>query len=250
MSPKFSIISCSLNGRDLRRTVTSISVQNFEDYEVIIVAPKDNSNASEYVKELNKSINATLVNDPKFGVYEAMNAGAKVATGEFLIFLNEGDEFSSQISLRILSDISIKKDWAYGSYIKRNQSLNKETLYKFIPYSNFLHRFGWKYIPHPSSIISKKLFEKLNGFDVSETIAADQKLFLRAAQVSKPGVTDEVISIFYLGGSSSRPVLKAMMDAKRISNEIFGFTLNSRLIDSIVWILNIALKRFLKLFVS
>lgn len=250
MSPKFSIISCSLNGSDLRKTVTSISIQDFEDYEVIIVAPKENLHASEYVNELKRSIDATLVNDPKSGVYEAMNAGAKTAIGEFLIFLNEGDEFSSQMSLKTLRNLSIEKDWAYGSYIKRDQTFNKDTLYKFTPYSNTLHRFGWKYIPHPSSIISKQLFEKLNGFDVSENIAADQKLFLRAAQISKPGVTDEVISIFYLGGSSSRPVAKAMMDAKRMSNEIFGFTLGSRLFDSIVWTLNIAIKRFLKLFVS
>lgn len=249
MSLKFSIISCSLDGKDLHRTVNSIAAQSFRDFEVIIVAPQANYIALELNETLKKSVKSTLVNDPKNGIYEAMNAGAKVACGEYLVFLNEGDEFSNQMSLEMLRNVGMRRDWAYGAYIKRSDSFRKDALYKFNPYSIYLHRFGWRYVPHPSSIISKKLFEKLNGFDTSETIAADQKLFLRAAQISEPGVTDEIISIFYLGGSSSRPTVRAMMDARRISNEIFGFALGSKFIDSILWKLNVLTKRFLKLFI-
>lgn len=249
MSPKFSIISCSLDGKDLQRTIDSIAAQSFRDFEVVIVAPKANCIALELSRTLKQSLKSTLVNDPKNGVYEAMNAGAKAACGEYLVFLNEGDEFSSKMSLEILGNVGMKRDWAYGAYIKRSNSFLKDSLYKFNPYSIFLHRFGWRYVPHPSSIISKKLFEELNGFDTCEKIAADQKLFLKAARISVPGVTDEIISIFYLGGSSSRTTAMAMMDARRISNEIFGFAFGNKSIDSVLWKLNVATKLFLKLFI-
>jgi glycosyltransferase involved in cell wall biosynthesis len=247
MSPKFAIITCSLDGRDLQRTVDSIISQSFRDFEVVIVAPQDNHAAFKFSKKLKESVRSTLVNDPRYGVYGAMNAGAEVANGEYLIFLNEGDEFNSHKSLELLNNASKKRDWAYGAYIKRSRTFQQDAVYKFNPYSIFLHRFGWKYVPHPASIISRKLFEDLRGFDASETIAADQKLFLKAAQISKPGVTDEVISIFYLGGSSSRSTLEAMKDSKRISNEIFGYMFRNRIMDSILWKLNVVTKRCLKL---
>ena len=180
----------------------------------------------------------------------AMNAGAKVACGEYLVFLNEGDEFSSKMSLEILGNVGMKRDWAYGAYIKRSDSFRKDALYKFNPYSIYLHRFGWRYVPHPASIITKKLFDSLKGFDISERVAADQKLFLQASQISSPGVTDEIISTFSLGGSSSRSVREAMHDARRISNATFGYFLKSRALDYLFWKANAKIKAFLKLFFS
>ena len=250
MSPKFSIISCSLDGKDLHRTVNSIAAQSFRDFEVIIVAPQANCIALELNETLKKSVKSTLVNDPKNGIYEAMNAGAKVACGEYLVFLNEGDEFSNQMSLEMLRNVGMRRDWAYGAYIKRSDSFRKDALYKFNPYSIYLHRFGWRYVPHPASIITKKLFDSLKGFDISERVAADQKLFLQASQISSPGVTDEIISTFSLGGSSSRSVREAMHDARRISNATFGYFLKSRALDYLFWKANAKIKAFLKLFFS
>jgi glycosyltransferase involved in cell wall biosynthesis len=250
MSPEVSIITCSLSGKELSRTINSVLAQDFTDYEIVIVAPSDNLQISELQTKHEIKNKLVIILDSKAGIYSAMNAGAQAARGKFLLFLNEGDELSKSSSLNVLREVSFGKDWAYGSILKRDISAGTTSVYHFAPYRRMLHRFGWKYVPHPSSIITKRLFDSLKGFDISEPIAADQKLFLRASQISSPGVTKEIISTFSLGGSSSRSVREAMHDARRISNAVFGYVLRSRLLDNVFWKANAKLKATLKRFVS
>ena len=243
MSPEVSIITCSLTGKELSRTIKSVLAQDFTDYEIVIVAPRDNLEINELQTKYEIKNRLSIIVDSKVGIYSAMNAGAHAATGKFLLFLNEGDELSTGSSLNALRAVSIDKDWAYGSILKRDLSTGRENIYCF-------HRFGWRYVPHPASIITKKLFDSLKGFDISERVAADQKLFLQASQISSPGVTDEIISTFSLGGSSSRSVREAMHDARRISNATFGYFLKIRALDYLFWKANAKIKAFLKLFFS
>lgn len=250
MSPEVSIITCSLTGKELSRTIKSVLAQDFTDYEIVIVAPRDNLEINELQTKYELKNRLSIIVDSKVGIYSAMNAGAHAATGKFLLFLNEGDELSTGSSLNALRAVSIDKDWAYGSILKRDLSTGRENIYCFAPYRRMLHRFGWRYVPHPSSFITKELFNSLKGFDISERVAADQKLFLQASQISSPGVTDKIISTFSLGGSSSRSVREAMYDARRISNATFGYFLKSRALDYLFWKANTKTKAFLKLFFS
>ena len=250
MSPEVSIITCSLSGKELSRTINSVLAQDFTDYEIVIVAPSDNLQISELQTKHEIKNKLTIILDSKAGIYSAMNVGAQAARGKLLLFLNEGDELSKSSSLNVLREVLFGKDWAYGSILKRDISAGTTSVYRFAPYRRILHRFGWRYVPHPSSIITKRLFDSLKGFDISERIAADQKLFLQASQISSPGVTKEIISTFSLGGSSSRSVREAMHDAKRISNAVFGYVLRSRLLDTVFWKANAKLKAILKHFVS
>jgi len=124
--------------------------------------------------------------------------------------------------------------------------INKETEYRFEPYSQLLHRFGWKYVPHPASIISKEVFETLGGFDENYTIAADQKLFLQASKVCFPRVLSKPVSKFHLGGLSSRSVLDSMKDLQLASNEVFGPLFGLQPIDNFFWFANTFAKKIVK----
>jgi len=246
MTPTVSIITCSLNPELLSRTFDSILTQNFSDWEWTIVSPYSIDKVSKAVKTNDSAKKVQVVLDRKEGIYAAMNIGVNSSNGELLVFLNEGDEFYNSQSLNHLVDMLDGKPWGYGLLQKIDAIANQKTFYKFLPYNQLLHRFGWKYVPHPSSIVSRIAFTSAGGFNVDEATSADQEFFLRISRISRPATTNKTISKFYLGGSSSRSVTEAMNDSKRISNSIFGPILGSRVIDNIFWKLNGALKSIIK----
>ena len=246
MNPIVSIITCSLATNLIERTFVSIQKQCFSDWEWILVTPEKDKEVERIKNEFEYSEKIKVVLDDKQGIYAAMNLGARSSGGQYLVFLNEGDEFHDSQGLYNLIEAVKGKDWAFGGMLKVSSLYDKQKFYKFRPYSRTLHRFGWKYVPHPSSIVSRKAFEAVGGFNIRERIAADQELFLRASQISKPGISKEVISQFHLGGSSSRSVSSAMKDAKRISNTVFGPILGIKFVDDILWNLNVSLKSILK----
>ena len=89
MSPEVSIITCSLSGKELSRTINSVLAQDFTDYEIVIVAPSDNLQISELQTKHEIKNKLTIILDSKAGIYSAMNAGAQAARGKLLLFLNE-----------------------------------------------------------------------------------------------------------------------------------------------------------------
>lgn len=246
MNPTVSIITCSLATNLLERTFVSIQTQSFSDWEWIVVTPEKDREVERIIKDFEYIEKIKVVLDDKQGIYAAMNLGARSSGGQYLVFLNEGDEFHDSKGLYNLIEAVKGKEWAYGGMLKVSSFYDKRKFYKFRPYSRTLHRFGWRYVPHPSSMVSRRVFEALGGFNIRERIAADQELFLRVSQISKPGVSKEVISQFHLGGSSSRSVRSAMKDAKRISNTVFGPILGIKIVDDLLWNLNVYLKSILK----
>jgi glycosyltransferase involved in cell wall biosynthesis len=236
-----SIVTCSLYRESLSRTLDSVLIQEYLDWELILVTPANIDIPSKYENHPKLAGRIKYVQDSKQGIYEAMNLGARVASGDYLVFLNGGDEFYNSQSLKELRKCVKENQWGYGIIaISSQQPLAR--VYKFNPYFRFLHRFGWKYVPHPGSIVSKRVFEEIGGFDSKYRVAADQKLFLEAAKKYEPGISKKIISIFHLGGQSSRSVRESMKDSRDISTDIDGKIFNNKSVDNLIWTLNSSTK--------
>jgi glycosyltransferase involved in cell wall biosynthesis len=115
---KFSVITVTFNdAKNLKKTVGSVTNQNTDDYEHVIIDKYSNDNTDEIIKKnKNQHIKFFKVNDR--GIYDAMNIGIKKSIGEFIIFLNSGDEFYDTI---------IKKSNAkifYGSCFLKEKKKN------------------------------------------------------------------------------------------------------------------------------
>ena len=246
MKPEVSIITCSLEPTLLNRTFNSINSQGFSAWEWIVVSPEPTNELDKFKTKIDFSEKLISITDQKKGIYAAMNLGASASNTNYLVFLNEGDEFYNSESLGHLINSVKGRAWAYGAMEKMDSLKNVNRQYSFQPYNRLLHRLGWKYVPHPSSIVSRLSFENVGGFNVNEVISADQELFLKLSLISKPGLTRAVIAIFHLGGSSSRSVKEAMRDARRISNSIFGPFISWTYIDKLFWKVNEWLKVLLK----
>ncbi len=102
--PLFSIITICYNAEaTLEKTIQSVLAQTYPNVEYIIVdgASKDNTLAiiNRYRPQLSK-----VVSEPDKGLYDAMNKGIGLATGDYLCFLNAGDTFFSANTLQEMVD--------------------------------------------------------------------------------------------------------------------------------------------------
>lgn len=108
---KFSVITCTYNAAGmLQRTLDSVLCQTHAEIEHLIVdgASKDDtmSMVREYEKRVEKTENVTLkiLSEKDKGLYDAMNKGIQMATGDYLVFLNAGDIFHEADTLKLLAE--------------------------------------------------------------------------------------------------------------------------------------------------
>ena len=98
--PKFSIITVTYNaGKVLEDTIQSVISQTYRNVEYIIVDGKSKDNTLEIADKYRDHI-SKVVSEPDKGLYDAMNKGIRLATGDYLCFLNAGDELHDNETLQ------------------------------------------------------------------------------------------------------------------------------------------------------
>lgn len=108
--PLFSIITVTYNaGNTLEPTLVSVAEQSCTDYEHLIIDGKSSDNAYDLVKSLATS-RTIFTSKPDCGIYDAMNRGLDMSTGEYVIFLNAGDSFHTPHVLQDIATAIIKND--------------------------------------------------------------------------------------------------------------------------------------------
>ena len=98
--PKFSVITVTYNaGKVLEDTIQSVVFQTYRNVEYIIVDGNSKDNTLEIVDKYRNRI-SQVISEPDKGLYDAMNKGIQLATGNYLCFLNAGDEFHDNETLQ------------------------------------------------------------------------------------------------------------------------------------------------------
>lgn len=183
---KISLITVTYNSSNtLKSTFDSILNQLHTDYEYIVVdgASKDNTVAliKEYEPRFKNKIK--WLSEPDKGLYDAMNKGIQMATGDVIGILNSDDFFTSNRILQQVSDAfeqNNKVDAVYGDI----HFVNPDNLEKSVRYYSSkifkrrLMRLG--FMPaHPSFYMRKACFEKYGIYKTDYKIAADFEFLLR-----------------------------------------------------------------------
>jgi glycosyltransferase involved in cell wall biosynthesis len=215
---KISIITATWNsGATLRNTIESVLSQNYQDYEHIIVDGNSTDNTLEIVKEFESKYNGRLkwISEKDRGLYDAMNKGIRMASGDVIGILNSDDFYSNPDILSCVANELSDVDAVYGDIHYVNDcNLNKTVRYYSSSYFKpWMMRLG--FMPaHPSFYCKKSIYQQYGLFDVSFKVAADFEQLLRLIFINK-------ISIKYLpidfvtmrtGGASS----SGMISHKRI----------------------------------
>lgn len=109
INPTFSIVSVVYNNCDgLEKTIRSLIIQTYHNYEYIIVDGASTDGSIEIAKKYEESfrsydISYRIISEPDNGIYDAMNKGVKQSNGDWLLFLNSGDTLASSEVLSIAS---------------------------------------------------------------------------------------------------------------------------------------------------
>ena len=165
-----SIITICYNAAsDLEKTIKSVRAQVFNDYEYIVVDGGSKDATSEIIKS-NADVITKWVSEPDKGIYDAMNKGIKMASGEWIIMMNAGDVFAdSEVLTNVFkSPISDDITFLYGDTLSRQKNgklLRRITSWEkgdvnhqAVIYRRKLHNEHGLYIVTKKIIISDYLF--------------------------------------------------------------------------------------------
>jgi hypothetical protein len=193
----------------------------------ILVTPNDDSTTFHYAQLLSSAqIVSEVILDKHHGIYAAMNQAISSADSEdWLWFLNAGDEFADTNTYQLVNQCAQKSinNWLYGGYFLGSQSgniLGEFKAPKKFKASNQL--FAKEYISHQSTIFRAKFLKDLGGFNVKLQIAADWDLMVRASKLD-PGISiGKTVSIFYLGGMSTKARQIANVELLQLRKKYLG----------------------------
>ena len=177
---KFSIIVVSLNTKkDFIKTIQSIKKQKYKNYEIVIIDGKSSDGTIEVIKVL-KSKNIKFIIEKDNGIYDAMNKGIKNSKGDWIIFLNSGDIFYNNSTLKMIAQQNIdNQDILFGDTIIDNYDFNY-----LVKANNFTKNTYLMPFCHQSSLVKKKLIQKIK-FDKKYKIASDFNFFIKCFNKKK-----------------------------------------------------------------
>ena len=113
--PKISVITVVYNGQDfLEGTIRSVMNQTYKHIEYLIIDGKSKDKTVDIIKQYDHYISDWITEQDK-GLYDAMNKGLKMATGDFVLFMNAGDQFADSTVLEtVFSKYDATTDVLYG----------------------------------------------------------------------------------------------------------------------------------------
>lgn len=179
--PKISIITVVFNNEaTILDTMRSVAAQNYPNLEYLIIDGQSTDGTLERI-ETHKGIVSRLVSERDHGIYDAMNKGLALASGEIVGFLNADDLFAGPTVLQQVADAfrdeSVDACYADLVYVSQdNQRVVRHWKSKSFTKGDF--SLGW--CPaHPTFYVRKAVVEKLGDFDQSFRLAADAELMMR-----------------------------------------------------------------------
>lgn len=186
-----SIITTSYKSETtIKNTIDSVLSQTYNNIEYIIIDGASKDSTISIIKEYEHLFNGNLkyVSEPDKGIYDAMNKGISMATGDVIGILNSDDFFTSndiiEKIVNCFEDNDI--DAVYGDiHFVKDSDLNKSVRYYSSKIFNpKLFRFG--FMPaHPSFYCKKECYEKYGLYSLDYKLAADFDLLLRFINKNK-----------------------------------------------------------------
>ncbi len=179
---KVTIITVTYNSaKFLQDCIDSVIDQTYPEIEHIVIDAKSTDGTLEIIKRYENHI-TTWVSEEDKGMYDAINKGMQMATGDVIGILNSDDMLASSdvIDSIVKCFKEYKVDSMYGDLVYIDQqNINKVIRYwKGLPYKRFRFNYGW--MPaHPTFYFRRELLEELGGYESHYYTAADYEFMAR-----------------------------------------------------------------------
>jgi glycosyltransferase len=216
---KISIITATWNcAKTLPDCFASMARQNYANREHVIV---DGASTDETIDVINKHIDriATFKSERDEGIYDALNKGIQLATGDVVGFLHADDLYASDHALskiaRAFEDPTVCA--VYGDLEYVSQQDTTKVIRRWRSNSFKQRDLGWGWMPaHPTLYVRREWYSKIGGFDISYRIAADYQSILKL--FTQPGFKTkyipDVLVTMRLGGASNKSIKAIVKKSK------------------------------------
>ena len=223
MKKKLSIIIPLYNNLSVGKSIASIDKK--EEVELIIIDGGSNDETLSIVKQY-KDIIDYFVSEVDCGIYDAMNKGLKVASGEWIFTLAADDQLVSDPLSIIHKYENCNCDLICGNLIAKDF----EKRYFVISPDKNTDRLELECtICHPGTFFRKSAYKKYGMYDLQYKCAADHELFLRFVNSGcKIKIIPEIITYFVYGGTSTINPWRAFKEDVEISDKYGVSIIRSR----------------------
>lgn len=214
---KISIITAVWNNKEtIKDAVDSVLAQTYPDIEYIVIDGGSTDGTVDIIKSYGDRI-TKFVSEKDKGIYDALNKGVRVATGDVIGFLHSDDIFADENSVsKIAEAFCSGVDGVYSDLVYTPKTdLDKVLRYwKSCDYKPSLLKRGWM-PPHPTFYLRRELYDRFGLFDLSFRIAADYEFTLRVLKNNiQISYIPEVLYKMRLGGASNKSLKNIILKSK------------------------------------
>jgi glycosyltransferase involved in cell wall biosynthesis len=223
---KLTIITITYNAENyIEQTLKSIQKQDCHDFEYLIIDGKSKDKTLEIAQKYD-SIITKIISEPDKGLYDAMNKGLKNATGEFVWFMNAGDEIVKENAVsRILDLIKPNVGVIYGETYFVNeegeiQGIRSELTTHQLPQNLTWRSMKYGMVVCHQSFIARRTIAPMYMID---NLSADLDWEIEVLKKSEMNVlVDFILSKYLIGGISNRQLKKSLKDRNKVFKKHFG----------------------------
>lgn len=223
MNPKVSIITvCYNSAKTIEDTIQSVINQTYDNIEYIIVDGLSTDNTLEIVNKYKEKI-TKVISEKDAGLYDAINKGIGLATGEIIANLNSDDFY---IDNNVIADVVAKmqeenSDTLYADLYYVDEIDTNKVVRNWVSgnYKKGAFFKGWM-PPHPTFFVRKKVYNNYGKFNLELKSAADYEIMLRFIHKHECSISylPRVVVRMRVGGVSNASIknrLKANREDKR-----------------------------------
>jgi glycosyltransferase len=205
---KISLITVTYNAEEfLESCINSVICQTYSELEYIIIDGKSLDCTLNIINKFQNKIDK-VVTEADLGIYDAMNKGIRLATGDVIGILNADDFFTDENVIRVIAETfkNYNTDIVYGdlSYVDRHNT--DKIVRKWVSKEYRRDALNWGWMPaHPTFYARREMFEKFGYYDLNYGTAADYELMLRFMYKFKCSATyiKKVLVKMRVGGVSN-----------------------------------------------
>ena len=228
---KISIITSVYNNQEtIAEAIDSVLSQTYPNIEYIIVDGGSTDNTVNIIKSYQDRLD-TFISEPDKGIYDGLNKGINLATGDVICFLHSDDLYSDNTIIEQVAKAFINSnvDSVYGdlTYVNKNDSSKVVRFWKSGGFTLKKLQYGWM-PPHPTFFVKRSSYQQYGLFDTSFKIAADYDLMLRFLgkyKISTHYIPNVLIKM-RVGGESNKSlknmIRKSTEDLQAMRNNNIG----------------------------
>ncbi len=229
--PVISIITVVYNDvHNIERTVRSIRNQKYPQIEYIIIDGGSTDGTLEVIQK-NKDIISHWISEPDDGIYHAMNKGLNSATGDYVWFINSGDEIYSADTLNNIREyLQLNADIYYGEAMYIDRQGNEIGLRSEVTPHRLPDRLRWQdmnaglVVCHQSFLVRRAVAPHYN---LRHPHSGDIDWIIACMKKSEHVInTGKILSKYLIGGHSKQFHLRSLCDRYKVLQKNFGIIPN------------------------